>query len=132
VVEWFLFCDKIRSKPLLNRISMKIIRRENLKGIKGDCGDIWEMDGTDNASVAYVKITDKFKPHLHQKTEEIYYILQGRGLMTIEDEQEEVQAGDLIPIPKNKFHTIEKIGEDPLELLAITTPRYDLEDVIEK
>ena len=110
---------------------MKIIKRENLEMIKGDCGDIWEMNGTENMSVAYVNITDKFKPHLHKKTEEIYYILKGRGLMMIEEEQVEVRAGDLIPIAKNKVHAIEKISEESLELLAITTPRYNPNDVIE-
>lgn len=83
-------------------------------------------------SVAYINITDKSKPHLHKKTEEIYYILKGRGLMTIDDEKQEVETGDMIPVPRNKFHTIEKISKEPLELLAITNPKYDEEDLIEK
>ncbi|MCK5080594.1 MAG: cupin domain-containing protein [Candidatus Moranbacteria bacterium] len=111
---------------------MKIIKRENLEMIKGTCGDIWEMGGADNMDVAFVNITNKFRPHLHKRTEEIYYILRGRGIVTIDKEQQEVQKGDLIPISKNKLHTIEKISEKPLELLAITTPKYDPEDVIEK
>lgn len=37
--------------------------------------------------------------HLHPRTEEIYYVLRGRGLMTLEGERREVWPGDGILIP---------------------------------
>jgi len=110
---------------------MKVINRKNLEPIKNICGDIWEMGGTENVSLAYVSITDKTKPHFHEKTDELYYILKGKGLVKIKDEEKAVEAGDLVVIAKNEIHTIEKISEEPLELLAITSPEYSPEDEIE-
>ena len=111
---------------------MKIIKRKNTKIIHGTCGEIQEMFGADNIGIAYVVITKKFKPHLHQEMAEVYYILKGKGLITIGNEQQEVEKDDIIPIPKNEFHTIEKISSESLELLAITSPEYNPNDVIEK
>lgn len=110
---------------------MKIIKRKNIKIINGTCGKIQEMCDTDNIGIAHVTITKKFPPHLHKEMEEIYYILRGKGLVTIDTEQQKVEKDDVIPIPKNKFHTIEKISSEPLELLAITSPKYNPDDVIE-
>ena len=35
-------------------------------------------------------------PHRHREIEEIYYIVEGRGVMTVGDERQEVAAGDAI------------------------------------
>ena len=44
-------------------------------------------------------------PHSHP-THEFYYILSGRGVMKIADEEREVGQGDLIRIPPNEVHSI--------------------------
>ena len=44
----------------------------------------------------------------------------------------DVTAGHTIPIPKNVFHSLEKISTEPVELLVITYPKFDPSDVIEK
>ncbi len=43
-------------------------------------------------------------PHRHVKTEEIYYILAGQGLMRVEEESCEVGPGDAIAIPPGASH----------------------------
>ena len=43
--------------------------------------------------------------HLHPRTEEIYYVLRGRGLMSLEGERREVGPGDGILIPTGTRHT---------------------------
>src|SRR5437868_8817401 len=43
-------------------------------------------------------------PHYHPQTEEIYYILSGRGRMQIGDEVREVGPGDAIAIPPGAIH----------------------------
>src|SRR5690349_12843300 len=50
-------------------------------------------------------------PHYHPLTEEIYYILEGRGRMQIGDEVEIVEPGDAIAIPPGEIHTIQNVGE---------------------
>jgi mannose-6-phosphate isomerase-like protein (cupin superfamily) len=44
-------------------------------------------------------------PHSHP-THEFYYIISGRGIMKIADEEREVGQGDLIRIPPDTVHSI--------------------------
>lgn len=69
-------------------------------------------------------------PHHHEVTEEIYYILEGAGLMTIEGEQRVVQPGDAIAIPPGAIHTILNNGECVLKFLCCCAPCYEHEDTI--
>ncbi len=61
--------------------------------------------------------------HVHTRTEEIYYIVAGRGLMRLttatEDLVQEVGPGDLIMTPLNGRHSIESIGEEELEFVVV-------------
>lgn len=69
-------------------------------------------------------------PHHHNQLEEIYYILSGRGVMTVGDEQREVAAGDAIFIPRNHRHTLENTGAEPIRLLLVCGPAFFYEDEI--
>ena len=66
--------------------------------------------------------------HHHLETEEIYYILQGRGRMTVGTESSEVAAGDAIFIPRGQTHTLENTGQTPMTLLLVCGPAYSYED----
>ncbi len=44
-------------------------------------------------------------PH-HHPTHEFYYIVSGKGLMVIEDEERVVTQGDLVHIPPDAVHSI--------------------------
>jgi mannose-6-phosphate isomerase-like protein (cupin superfamily) len=69
-------------------------------------------------------------PHYHPVTEEIYYILSGRGRMQIGDEVREVEPGDAIAIPPGAIHTIENIGQETLKMLCCCAPGYEHEDTV--
>ncbi len=72
-------------------------------------------------------------PHHHQVLEEIYYIVEGSGLMTIGDEQRQVGAGDAVYIPRNNRHTLINTGSEPMRILLICGPAFYFEDhIIEK
>ncbi|HEV2801974.1 MAG TPA: cupin domain-containing protein [Pyrinomonadaceae bacterium] len=66
--------------------------------------------------------------HHHLQTEEIYYLLEGRGRMTVGAETREVAAGDAILIPRGMTHTLENTGDAPLRLLLVCGPAYSRED----
>lgn len=66
--------------------------------------------------------------HHHLETEEIYYILQGRGRMRVGDEVREVAAGDAVFIPIKRTHTLENTGDEPMRLLLVCGPAYSYED----
>jgi len=69
-------------------------------------------------------------PHYHVKTEEIYYILSGQGLMMLEEDEREVMAGDAILIPPGKRHCIRNTGETDLTFLCCCAPGYRHEDTV--
>ena len=69
-------------------------------------------------------------PHRHRELEEIYYIVSGRGLMTVGDENREVCAGDAIYVPRGHRHTLENTGSEPIRLLVICGPAFFYEDEI--
>ncbi len=50
-------------------------------------------------------VSKKLEPHKHD-FEEFYYVLHGRGVMTVGNEERDVFPGDLIFIPPNVMHSI--------------------------
>ena len=69
-------------------------------------------------------------PHYHPLTEEIYYILVGKGLMRIGDETRDVGPGDAIAIPPGMVHQITNTGQDVLKFLCCCAPGYEHEDTV--
>ena len=72
----------------------------------------------------------KTEEHCHPPNEEIYYILRGRGWMTLAGEGREVGPGDGILIPPGTWHTIRNIGQDPLVFLCCCSPPYSHEGTL--
>ena len=70
------------------------------------------------------------EPHLHPRTEEIYYILAGQAEMSIDDEQQLVSAGDAIAIPPGRVHSIHNNGEQMLVFLCCCAPGYEHDDTV--
>jgi mannose-6-phosphate isomerase-like protein (cupin superfamily) len=66
--------------------------------------------------------------HHHIETEEIYYILQGSGRMTVGTEVRAVEAGDAVFIPRRHTHTLENTGLSPMTILLVCGPAYSYED----
>ena len=69
-------------------------------------------------------------PHHHREIEEIYYIVAGRGLMTVGDETCEVVAGDAVYVPRGHRHTLENNGAEPIKLVLVCGPAFFYEDEI--
>ncbi|MFC1598159.1 cupin domain-containing protein [Patescibacteria group bacterium] len=62
------------------------------------------------------------------KISEVYYILEGEGIMYIDDESAPVHAGQAIYIPPNAEQYIENTGATDLKFLCITDPAWKPED----
>ena len=86
--------------------------------------------GADKQSLAEARLAagQKTLLHRHQQTEEIYYITQGRGLMTLGKQQFEVLQGDTICIPPGAVHCLENLIDEELVLLCCCSPAYSHED----
>ena len=64
--------------------------------------------------------------HYHWAAEEIYFILEGTGVIEIDSETRMVAAGDAILIPPGAWHTIAAI--EPLRFLCCCAPPYSHND----
>jgi mannose-6-phosphate isomerase-like protein (cupin superfamily) len=69
-------------------------------------------------------------PHHHVQTEEIYYVLEGHGLMRVGQESAEVGPGDAIAIPPGISHQITNTRQSQLRFLCCCAPGYEHEDTI--
>ena len=68
--------------------------------------------------------------HYHPETEEIYYIVSGRGRMEIDGETREVGPGDAIAIPPAAAHQITNTGDEVLRFLCCCAPAYEHADTV--
>ena len=112
---------------------MKIANREDINPfITKDGSEIREFYHSKNMSLAEatVDIGRTTESHCHKTSEEIYYILSGKGLMEIETEKREVSKDQVIIIPPKCKHRIKNIGDKPLRILCHCSPSYSDEDTI--
>lgn len=77
---------------------------------------------------AILKASESSLIHRLKTSIEIYYILEGKGIMHIDDEAKEVQPGQVIYIPANSKQYIENIGNSELRFLALVYPMWQEKD----
>ena len=58
--------------------------------------------------------------------EQVYVIVQGRGIMRVSGEETAVAEGDLIHIPSNMEHSIKNNSDVPLVYVSASTPSFDI------
>ena len=69
-------------------------------------------------------------PHHHRQLEEIYYIVAGRGVMTVGSEHHEVGPGDAVFIPRKHRHSLENTGTEPMRIVLVCGPAFSHDDEI--
>jgi mannose-6-phosphate isomerase-like protein (cupin superfamily) len=68
--------------------------------------------------------------HFHATSEEIYYIISGRGEMRVENEMFNVKAGDAVALLPRQRHKIWNRGEEDLVFLCMCVPPYEHDDTV--
>ena len=87
--------------------------------------DSSELQGILFFAYAVLKPGKLLEPHI-DPYEEIYYLLQGQGVMTVGGEQQKVSAGDAIWLPYGVPHSLVNDGdEDCIIVVAAAMPRPD-------
>jgi len=66
--------------------------------------------------------------HRHHRSEELYHITAGKGLMTLGARTFPVQAGDTLCIAPGTPHRIRNTGNRPLVILCCCAPAYSHQD----
>ncbi len=77
------------------------------------------------ASITHL-VTDNARAHWHRHTEEYYYILEGSGILEIDEEKVSVAKGDCVWIRPGHVHR----AEGTFEALIIGIPSFDYDDVL--
>jgi quercetin dioxygenase-like cupin family protein len=65
--------------------------------------------------------------HVHKVQEQIYHVLSGEGILTVDGERRLVRANDVTYIPPGVQHELHCTGTDTLVFLVITSPPTDEE-----
>ena len=68
--------------------------------------------------------------HMHPKTDEIQYIVEGSGAMWLGNERKEFKPGTLIIIPKGTAHAGTIVSSGPVKALAIKLPPQPADDTV--
>ncbi|MBX3608851.1 MAG: cupin domain-containing protein [Hydrogenophaga sp.] len=68
--------------------------------------------------------------HVHKVQEQIYYVLEGEGVLTLDDQRHLMHPHDYVFVPPGVRHSFTNTGTAGLVFLVITTPASDEEEVL--
>ena len=118
-----------------NPIRPVVMHPDDISFFKGVCGSVWRLITPETAPVkalstalVHIDVKGQSTPHHHKVIEEIYYILDGEGLLRVGDEEYRIKQGTIAYIPPEVIHTLINVGKRGLKLLVIDHPPYDPAD----
>jgi len=82
----------------------------------------------ENFSMGYVTLEPRGGqvPWHNQESEEVYFVISGRGEMCLGEEKQEMSAGQMVQIPPGIFHQMTNIGDDTLVFIYCYGPAGDV------
>jgi quercetin dioxygenase-like cupin family protein len=105
----------------------RISRPSELPAVECPCGEARRAFVDDPDGVASLHVTDisaEAQTHYHKRLTEIYYILEGEGVMELDGERHPVRPGDAILI--KPFCRHRAVGR--LRALIVPVPAFDPAD----
>ncbi len=77
-------------------------------------------------SVAMIRVQGVNRKHINRKSDEFYYVLEGSGTFTFDDEEPSpVGVGDLIFVSRNTPF----VDSGQMSVLVFSSPRYDVSQI---
>ncbi len=102
-------------------------RSEPIKDLEGatreifiDAQEVGAEDITFGFS-SYAPHTSIHKKHSHPEAEEIMYILKGRGMCGVENQEFEVKPGDTVWVPRGANHWFSNPFSEPCDFVFLYT-----------
>lgn len=68
----------------------------------------------------------------HSRRSEHWYVVKGKGVVTLDDREVEVEAGRSVDIPQGAAHRIANTGQEDLVFIEVQRGDYFGEDDIER
>src|SRR3990167_6194690 len=84
------------------------------------CDRIARFHAIDFAGEAYGEVQ---KHRTHEGSDKIYFVLEGRGLFQIGQEEKELKENEIAIAPSGQRHGVSNPGPDRLVLLVFMAPR---------
>ena len=113
---------------------MKVMRRETAPRYKRDGIESFLLvskrtSDADQLSVTIVEMEPGGFQQIHSHhPEQMYYILDGAGKMTVDEEVFTVSPGDCVYFHSNTSHGLENNGSTRLRYLSAASPSFTLEE----
>ena len=87
--------------------------------------------GTKGMDLGILRLRPRSKtlPNIHPHSEELFYVLKGKGTITVEDETEDIEAGVGIYIPANVVHHFENTEDQEMEFVLMHAPPESADDI---
>lgn len=117
---------------------MEVVNRNEVRPfITKDTSEIREILAPANSSIKNQSLAEarvspgrSTEEHFHPEAEEIYYVLEGKGKIRIEGDENEIGPGDGIAILPGKRHKVWNTGQSDLVFLCCCSPAYADEDTM--
>lgn len=85
--------------------------------------EVWGLLRKPEVQISRIELAPGRRLKLHRTpVDALFYVLAGRGTVTVGEEEREVAAGCLIDSPARIPHTWRNEGGEPLSILVIKTP----------
>jgi hypothetical protein len=69
-------------------------------------------------TVRLLQMRDNIAPHVHDRVDEVIYVVAGEGAVRIGEEESPIRAGSLVFVPNGNGHSIERRGKNPLIVVS--------------
>ncbi|HTX43494.1 MAG TPA: cupin domain-containing protein [Methanocella sp.] len=96
-----------------------------------DGSRIWELFHPDSSPIKGLSVAEALvgpgretEAHVHHASQEIYYILEGSGVMRLGKDAMPVTPGDAILILPGMPHSVKNTGAGALRIVCICHPPY--------
>jgi len=83
-----------------------------------------------SVAVAVVGVGKRTKKHYHKRSEEVYLVWKGRGIVHVGSASVEVTQGCFVLIPPRTEHWMENKGSEELVVVCFSSPPYSHEDTV--
>jgi len=115
---------------------MKTLRRERAPRYTRDAGITSYLlasprtGGAERLTTTLVEIEPGGEQRIHRHPpEQVYFILDGSGLMSVGSETEAVAAGDCILVPSDAPHGLRNTGDVALRYFSAAAPSFTAEQL---
>lgn len=69
-------------------------------------------------TVRLLQMRDDIAPHVHDRVDEVIYVVAGEGAVRIGAEENPIRAGSLVLVPNGNGHSIERRSKNPLIVVS--------------